>query len=315
MHDAAQSFLDRTGWSQSQISPIAGDLSARRYSRVSKGGKTAVLMDTSALPDSVAPFVQMTKWLRELGLSAPEVLAQDRNDSLLLIEDLGETSVGALLADTGGDHPALDTAIAALLIVRNATPPALPRPNAKELCDWTRLADAHYPGACSASLNRIRTELEIHLAPLCQEGATVSLRDFHADNLMWLEGRSGVARLGLLDYQDAMLAHPVYDLVSLLTDARTEISPEVRGRCIGDYAAASGDDPVSLAQAFSVFSIQRNLRILGIFYRAADIDGKSHHLPKVPRVYRYLKEAFAHPALSHLQDDFSKALPGPGELS
>ena len=111
-----------------------------------------------------------------------------------------------------------------------------------------------------------------------------------------------------------MLAHPVYDLVSLLTDARSEISRDTRREYFALYARASGDDIEMLGEAFAAYSLQRNLRILGIFHRAAKVDGKTHHLPKVPRVYRYLKEALEHPRFASLRPHLAKALPEPTGL-
>ncbi|MCV6594373.1 MAG: phosphotransferase [Silicimonas sp.] len=311
MDDTARAFLARAGWDDAQITPVAGDLSARQYHRLTGPGGSAILMDARALPESLAPFQAMTGWLRALGLSAPEIRAADPGTGFLLLEDLGQNGVGAMLSTPETRQTALLTAIDLLLHLRQARPPALTCPDAATLCDWTRLADAHYPGADPTRLEAFRARLETVLTPFCAEPATLSLRDFHADNLLWLPGRQGLARLGLLDYQDAFLTHPVYDLVSLLTDARSEIAPATRAWGIAAYAAAAGDDPDRLSRAFAAFSVQRNLRILAIFHRAARIDGKTHHLPKLPRVYGYLREAFDHPAFADLRPELDHALPPP----
>ncbi len=311
MRPDARVFLERSGWADATIETIAGDLSARSYFRLEKGDTSAVLMDDAkGRATSLPKFVDMTRWLRGLGLSAPELLTVDRDNGFLLLEDLGQVPVSSLLDGSSQREP-LDVCIDLLLTIRSATPPALPCPSAEELCDWTRIADDYCPGADPVRLDRFRAVLLPALETLATEKPTVSLRDFHADNLMWLPDRSGVARLGLLDYQDAILAHPVYDLVSLLTDARTEITMQTREHYIAAYAKASGDDPSALVEAFATFSLQRNLRILGIFHRAAVVDGKTHHLPKIPRVYRYVKEALAHPRFSHLRAELPKALPAP----
>ena len=198
--------------------------------------------DAQGRATSLPKFVDMTPWLRGLGLSAPEVLAEDRENGFLLLEDLGQVPVSSLLK-SGAENGPLDVCIDLLLAIRRATPPALPYPSAKELCDWTRIADDYYPGADPVRLDRFRAELLPALEDLAKETPSVSLRDFHADNLMWLPDRSGVARLGLLDYQDAMLAHPVYDLVSLLTDARTEIAMQTREHYICSLCESIGRQP------------------------------------------------------------------------
>ena len=315
MRDSAQQFLRQQGWGDALPESIAGDLSVRSYFRVQRASTTAVLMDAGALPASVPPFLKMTDWLRSLGLSAPEIYATDPQNGLVLIEDLGRTSVRELLAGAQSQDKLFTDCVELLLAIRKAVPPALSRPSARELCEWTKLADAFYPGAQKHLLDRVRAVLEPILLDMINQPATVSLRDFHADNLMWLPNRDGVARLGLLDYQDAILTHPVYDLVSLLTDARTQVSEQTRRRMIEVYVQASGDDTQDTDLAFNAFSLQRNLRILGIFHRASQQDGKTQHLAKVPRVYGYLKEALAHPAFSEIQPLFEQAMPPPEGLT
>ena len=123
--------------------------------------------------------------------------------------------------------------------------------------------------------------------------------------------RTGVRRLGLLDYQDAFLTHPIYDVVSLLTDARTDIEPEFRAQMIEAYAQRTGRDLAAVKLAFAAFSAQRNLRILGIFARSASRDGKPIHLPKLPRVHAYLIEALQHPVFVSVADDAIAAIPPP----
>ena len=315
MRKAARIFLDNSGWEGSEVAPVAGDLSARSYFRVTMPTRSAILMDAAQVSASIPPFLLMTDWLRKLGLSAPNVMSCDQENGLLLIEDLGQSPVSDMVSDAERQDSVLRLCIELLLVIRNAAPPDLTQPTAQELCDWTLLADEFYPKARPDVLGQFREKLLPILSELSAKPATVSLRDFHADNLMWLPNRTGVARLGLLDYQDAMLTHPVYDLVSLLTDARTEIVPQVRRKFIAAYARAAGDDPDQTNLAFAALSLQRNLRILGIFHRAAKQDGKAHHLPKVPRVYAYLQEALAHPAFSALTPLLFKALPPPKELT
>lgn len=307
-------FLTGAGWAHVQRSPLAGDLSARRYLRLRHpDGRTAVLMNAPPDQDPSTPaFVRMTGWLRAANLSAPAILAAMPEHGLLLLEDFGDQRVSDLLASDPSMRPALyDAVLDLLILVRVRAPASLPCPGADELVRMTTLADDHYPGLNSGGLAAFRTLLETVLAELLDTGASVSLRDFHADNLMWLPKRSGLARLGLLDYQDAFLTHPAYDLVSLLTDARTDIDTAFRVRMIEAYASRTGDDPGQLNLAFAALSAQRNLRILGIFARAARRLGKPGHLPKLPRVHRYFAEALSHPAFSSVAEEALSAIPEP----
>ena len=311
MHDAAAAFLKAQGWDDATLRPVAGDLSRRSYFRLSRSGETAVLMDAGDDRASVPPFLKMTAWLRQAGLSAPEVLGADVDNALLLLEDLGPVPASEMMSDPNAQAEVLDACIEILLAIRNSPPPPLPCPGAERLCEWTRVADEHYPGADSGALDEFRGALKDILSRFLADGCTVSLRDFHADNLMPLPHRAGVARLGVLDYQDAFLTHPVYDLVSLLTDARVEVPPALRARYVERYATVSGDRLATLRTAFAAFSAQRNLRILGIFHRAARDLGKTHHLPKVPRVYRRLMEATQHEVFRDVRGILCAGLPAP----
>lgn len=303
-------FLRAAGWDDAASTPVAGDLSARRFSRLTgPGGATAILMDAPR-DGSTEAFAAMTEWLLRAELSAPEILAGRPEAGLMLLEDFGDAKVSGLLDRRSGPE-IRNVCLDLLLHLRTRTSPALARPDPRTLAGWTGLADDWYPGADRAALGRFRSLLETILADLAKVGATVSLRDFHADNLIWLPDREGVRRLGLLDYQDAFLTHPVYDLVSFLTDARTDVPRALRQDMIAEYARRSGDDPAALGAAFATFSAQRNLRILGIFARAALRDGKAFHLPKMPRVYGYLAEALEHPVFSAVRADLLDGLPPP----
>lgn len=306
-------FLAAAGWSDAERLPMTGDLSARRYWRLARPGATsAILMDAPPEMDASTPaFVQMTDWLHSAGLSAPKILAGDPETGLLLLEDLGDDKVSDIASNSTRHAEIYDLCLDLLVHIRRQHNPPLSQPDASSLVDMTTLADQFYPGVVSSRLTSFRTVLETVLADLLSEESTVSLRDFHADNLMWLPRRKGIARLGLLDYQDAFLTHPVYDLVSLLTDARTDIKPQFRSDMIALYATRAGDDPVRLNRAFAAFSAQRNLRILGIFARAARQYGKPHHLPKLPRVHAYLSEALRHPVFADVAEETLAAIPAP----
>lgn len=313
MDDAPSAFLANAGWAGATPSPVAGDLSTRQYTRLSKADASAILMLCDPATDASLPaFLKMTRWLRDQKLSAPEILAVDPENGFALLEDFGSAKLTALIAkNPSSQRPHYETILDTLIAIRNAPTPDLPKPTAQELCDATTLADEWYPNARPDRLDAFRSYLEPVLDRLLQGPRTVSLRDFHADNIIWLSGRPPLRQPGLLDYQDAFLVPPAYDLMSLLTDARTDVSPRLQSTLINIYAQKTGDDPTSLAGAFAALGAQRNLRILGIFTRAARRDGKTKHLNALPRVYRYLTDCCQHPALAHLYDDLAAGLPAP----
>lgn len=308
-------FLQGAGWGMATRRDLAGDMSSRRYTRLARpDGSTAILMDAPPERDASTPaFAYMTFWLREAHLSAPDILAAAPLDGLLLLEDLGDVRVTDLISSKPQDRDMVyDAIIDLLILIRTRNSPNLARPDAAELVTMTRLAEEYYPQANPDLLRPFLSVLETILADLITDPLSVSLRDFHADNLMWLPDRAGLARLGLLDYQDAFITHPVYDLVSLLSDARTEIDRDFRMKMIENYAEKSSDDRERLMLAFSAFSAQRNLRILGIFCRAAKVAGNISHVAKLPRVHGYFVEALSHPAFAGVAESTIAAIPEPG---
>lgn len=309
MPDRAASIdalLQSAGWNKAKRIPLAGDLSSRRYTRLVQGDKTAILMDAGA---NMTPFLTMTRWLADHGFSVPEVFSERAGQGLILLEDLGDISLTKHLESAAVSE--IDPLCVDLLLELRATPaPDLPAPDAETLVEWTHLADEHYPGAVTTDLAPFREILYACLTEALKAPLTLSLRDFHADNLMWLANRSDTARLGLLDYQDAFLTNPCYDLVSYLTDARTEVAPSRRADVLTQYLSRSGDESAAFRMAFAAFSAQRNLRILGIFTKSAAM-GKAHHLSKLPRVYGYFTEALHHTVFDKVREQTLAALPDP----
>lgn len=306
-----EGFLTVAGWQSAERRPLAGDLSSRRYERLMRAdGTTAVLMDDDGAGSSVAEFVRIAEWLKSANLSAPRVFAQDLLRGLLLLEDLGDRKVSGFAAPEEREV-VYGVILDLLVLIRAQRPPELGKPDAGTLVDMTRLADGHYPGIRSDRLVKFRKHLGRILSDLEGDAPCVSLRDFHADNLMWLPDRPGLARIGILDFQDAFLTHPVYDVVSLLTDARQDVAPALRDKMVDAYLARTGDDSERFRLAFAAFSLQRNLRILGVFARAAKEMGNRKHLTKLPRVYGYLISALDHPEFADFASDVRAAIPKP----
>ena len=307
-------FLHQIGWADASFQSLAGDLSTRTFSRLTKpDGSHAILMDADPSIDPSTPaFVAMTEWLSACGLSAPRVLAAQECQGLLLLEDFGDAKLtGLIQRDPQRQRDYYELAIKALAKIRAAEAPKLMRPSARQMAEATTLAEDWYPGANRAANAEFREVLEVALGDLLEHEPTVSLRDFHADNLMWLEDRKSVRQLGLLDYQDAFLTHPVYDLMSLLTDARVLVPRPLRAEMIEYYSNLTKDPVKDVALAVAVLGAQRNLRILGVFSRAAKQSRKFQHLDALARVYAYLSECLSDPGFPATCPKLPDILPEP----
>jgi hypothetical protein len=323
---AIAAFLAAAGWAGAARSPLAGDASARRYLRLARGRARAILMDMP--PGSgldAGPFLAVTAWLRGLGLSAPEVFAADAGAGLALIEDLGDGLLLRLAADPAREPGLYAAALDVLGAVVAAPPPAAPgwSPPAYDravLVREMRLVPEWYlPAATGAATPAdLAAEFDALVEPIVAvalEGPRVPvLRDYHAENLLWLPGRAGRARIGLLDYQDLLIGHPLYDLVSLIEDARRDVAPEVAAAMRARRRAELGWDREAFDLAAAALAAQRNLKILGLFVRLARRDGKAGYLRHLPRVWANLARDLAHPALAPLAAFVARRAPPPAAL-
>ena len=308
-------FLAAQGLADADRRVLAGDASFRRYDRLTRAdGSTLVLMDAPPAHEDVRPFVRVAGHLARLGLSAPKVLARDEAHGFLLLEDLGDATYTRLLAD-GADEEALYTlAVDALIALHKhsgtvAVPEGTPPYDDERLeAEATLLTDWYYPAVVGTALWEIdradyveRWERLFPVARAVPE--TLVLRDFHVDNLMLLDGRDGVARCGLLDFQDAVAGPVTYDLMSLLEDARRDIDPGLVARMTERYLSAFPEiDREAFAASWAVLAAQRHAKVIGIFTRLAKRDGKPGYLEHIPRVWRLLERAVEHPALGPLAD-------------
>jgi aminoglycoside/choline kinase family phosphotransferase len=314
-------FLAAEGWHGARRAPLAGDASARRYERVTRGCDQAVLMDMA--PGSgleVGPFLAVTAWLRAGGLSAPEILGSDPALGLVLLEDLGDHLFARLCASEPERELELYAAAVDLIADLQRRPPPgawAPPPydmaflmrEARLIVEWYLPAVTGQP--VSADLAAEYEALTAAaFAPVADARVPV-LRDYHAENLIWLPRRAGHARVGLLDYQDMVLGHPAYDVVSLLEDARRDTGAGLRGAMLARYLARTGADPEAFDAAAHVLAAQRNLKILGLFTRLCRRDGKPRYLGYLPRVWAHLARDLDHPALAPLARFVARHLPAP----
>ncbi len=307
-------FLDAAGWASAERRPLAGDASSRRYERLSRNtGETAILMIALGDGAGTTRFCRIGRHLASLGLAPPEILAEDHVAGLLLLEDLGEGVFARVLErNPAAEERLYSSAIDALAVISQAAVPGdLPTCRAAELVGTAAAAIGWYPGISEAAQAAILGALSEALAALDDEPRRLCLRDYHAENLVWLPTRPGARRAGLLDFQDAVAGHPAYDLASLLTDARRDVGGATREVMTARFVAATERDPGSVATALAVLSAQRNLRIVTQFARLAIRDGKPAYLPLMPRVWTNLQSALRHPALLRLRTEIDAAIRPP----
>ncbi len=303
------SFLVNAGWGDAEHHPLQGDASTRRYTRLRMNGQTAMLMQD---PDGdVSLFARLSRHLKSLGLSAPEIYAEDPEAGLLLIEDFGDSLIAKLAIDDHTERALYLTATDALIELHRHEPPSdLPVADARTLANMTDLAFVHY-----ADQKHVAAKVAAAFQPILEAHATPTdvmiLRDYHAENILDLDTRDGPARAGLLDFQDALQGHRAYDLISLLEDARRDLFPGTKVACISHYITTTGLNSDQFNTSLSVLGAQRNLRILGVFARLAKTRGKPGYIDLIPRVWGHLKNDLKHPALAHVAPLILDALPEP----
>ena len=317
-----RAFVADAGWGDATCAPLAGDASARRYARLTRGEATAVLMDDPPPGNGVAAFARIARLLRSMGYAAPEVLAADADQGFALLEDFGDDSFSALLAGPAAAslERTLYQAATDLLVDlhRRPVPADLRRYDADWMLDDAKLFLESIAG--DASCADMAVEFEAAWRGPLEEAAAgppaFCLRDFHAGNLMWLparvEGNDGhsLRRVGLLDFQDARAGPAAYDLVSLLQDARRDLGSGLEAAMLARYLqAAPGLDEPAFRAAYAILGAQRAVRIVGVFRRLARRDGKPAYLAHLPRVWGHLDRNLAHPALTPVRAWFDRRCP------
>jgi aminoglycoside/choline kinase family phosphotransferase len=346
---AARRFLEENGFGDARRVRLAGDASSRSYERLTLGSRTIILMNSPRRPDGppvrdgkpysaiahiaedIKPFVALARGLRERGFSTPEIYAADLDEGFIALEDLGDSPVVA------GDPPApvracYEAAVHVLISLHKQILPdwlaVAPRVEyqlpsydtdaflieAELLIDWyLPYRRAPVAGAKRTAFTALWRDA---LAPAVEALDTWVLRDFHSPNLIWLPERRGIACIGILDFQDAVLGPAAYDLASLLQDARVDVPEAWEIDLIGTYVRArSIDDPNfdvgRFAQLYATMAAQRATKILGIFARLDRRDGKPQYLRHLPRVWNYLQRSLAHPALAPLAAWYKADVPAP----
>lgn len=308
--ETVEPFLREAGWAGAAIDPLPGDASFRRYFRLKSGEKTAMLMHAPPPTEDPVPFLRAARWLEDSGLRPPRVLHENAAHGLVLLEDFGDVRMRDYLDDWPDDELEVYAAAVDALTALHRVPPgpftaySLPeyQREAKLFVDWYCPAQNLYVDGKGWA-----EAWDAALMPLLgrqRPGVTV-LRDYHAENIMLL---GALHKQGLLDFQDALVGHPAYDLVSLLQDARRDVSPELEEQMLAYYLKGQ-PDPETFRADYARLGAQRNAKIVGIFVRLWKRDGKPRYLDLIPRVWALLERDLAHPALAAVAAWFDANVP------
>jgi len=349
---ALDAFLTGAGWGGATRVPLPGDASTRRYERLVLGGRRAMLMDqpqgaeTPSAPAGASPeerralgynavarlagadcarFIATANYLRKRGLAAPEIIAADPKQGFVVIEDLGDTLYADIVDTT--NEVQLYRAAAEVLAWLHAepAPTVLPPDKALHAYDETALCaeidlltEWFMPlalgRAVSADESAEHRELWRNALAALKPDPVFVHRDYHAQNLLWLPARKGAARVGLIDFQDAVAGSKAYDLISLIEDARRDVPPVIAEEATKHYLAAmraqgTPVDEGTFRGQMAVMAAQRNAKIAGIFARLYKRDGKPRYLSYLPRVWGYLTKDLEHPALRELKAWYDRNIP------
>lgn len=311
---ATDTFLAACGWQGAVVTPLAGDASFRRYFRVTRGRDVAVLMDAPAPHEDPRPFIAVAEYLSQTGLRAPAILHSDLDHGLLLIEDFGNDQMRPHVDAHPDREVDIYCGVVDVLVKLHAAPPmaGLKSHGLDAWLDEVALFVDWYGPAVGLTLDHdsFRAAWTSVLQPHAQDqsGWVTELRDYHAENIMLIDGAEGTARYGLLDFQDALLGHPAYDLVSMLQDARRDVPPQIEAAMLDRYMAETARD-AAFVDAYWAIGGQRNTRILGVFCRLWKRDGKAHYTRFQPRMWGLLERDLAYPALAPVRHWFDRHVP------
>ena len=311
MNDVYDTFLTKSEWAYNHIVPISPDASNRKYFRLTSCSGSAILMDAELESlKSFDAFQDVANYLNSIGLSAPEIYASDRTHRLMLLQDLGvRTFAQDLEIDQALEPERYKAAIS--MLCRLQAGPGMKRSVATP-DNLTEMLNPFFEvpevaNCTHGNLQLMRTKLHELFNRSLSKQSTLSLRDCHVENLVWIPNRTGPAQVGILDFQDAFNCDPCYDLVSLLWDVRRDLDEDLREYLINSFAFKKGIDRTQISPAINALKLQRNLRILGIFDRLVS-QGKTKYATFVPRTLRYVHQALESEDCVTLNADLSLPL-------
>lgn len=341
-------FLDASGYLDAVRKRMAGDASTRSYARLIRDDGVFILMNSPQRPDGAAiyngksysaavhlaenvrPFVAIGEGLRAAGISAPAIHHFNLDHGFLISEDFG----GEGVIEDDPPRPITERYEAAIDVLAvlhgKALPETLPLDGQTYaipafdiealLIEIGLMPEWYLPDRNAPLSDEKRAEFfamwrELLKTPLAAPKTWI-IRDYHSPNLIWLAERTGIARVGVIDFQDTVLGPRSYDVVSLLQDARIDVPESIELALLSRYIKArraddASFDPAGFAELYAIMSAQRNTRLLGTFARLNRRDGKPHYLRHQPRIWTYLQRSLAHPALEQLREWYLANVPPP----
>lgn len=303
-------FLNKAGFGDAALSPVAGDASFRRYFRLATDdGRKAILMDAPPPEEDPRPFIDIAEYLSRHNFHAPQIYAQDLDRGLVILEDFGDLRMREYLDDSPqAETDIYRAAIDTLIRLRDVKPAEIAKYDYAVYQREANLLTEWYMPAMGLQADQAEYEAlwQELLAPLRGEGgySVTVLRDYHAENIMLLDGGGQ----GIIDFQDALIGHPAYDLVSLLQDARRDVSPQLEAEMLKYYQQKTGEGS-DFGHHYALLGAQRNIKIIGIFTRLWKRDGKPRYLDFLPRMWGLLERDLAHPQLSPLKNWVDSHIP------
>jgi tRNA threonylcarbamoyl adenosine modification protein YjeE len=346
---ALREFLDDAGFADARRQRMPGDASTRSYARLVHNDGFVILMNSPKRPDGpaiydgkpysaavhlaedVKPFVAIAGGLRERGFSAPAIHHADLEAGFLITEDFGSASF--VEGDPATPIPERYQAATDMLAALHHLPLPETLPLAPQityiippfdteamLVELGLMPEWYLPDRDAAPTAELRREFIGLWRELLVKAEvawkTWVIRDFHSPNLIWLDERADIAKVGIIDFQDAVLGPEAYDLVSLLQDARIDVPEALELSMLTRYIKARRGsdetfDPAAFAELYAIMSAQRNTRLLGTFARLNRRDGKPQYLRHQPRIWTYLNRSLGHPALSGIRAWYASHVPPP----
>ena len=316
-------FIKKNGFLSDQLTAIPGDLSSRLYFNVNDGNKNYVVMDCPPDTNHFCEYISIAKFLAEQEFSVPEIHDIDLENGFILMEDLGDYKIGKALnnniklPDEANEEKIYKRMIDVLVKLHNITPlSALENMEdeayileSRKFIEW--YVEILIGEELKEKSKEEFTEIMKYLLKIAKIYSPVMmLRDYHVDNLFWLPERVGHRKIGIIDFQDAKIASPAYDIVSLLEDARRDVSPELASKMISHYLKSFPQyERKDFLTAYHILGAQRNLKIIGLFSYKATKEKQTYLLKSLPRVIAHLKNDLRHPLLMPLKEWFDKTLP------
>ncbi len=300
-------FLSSKKIFSSELITLQSDASKRKYYRSKIKNNSFLVMDSSDEKMSLRNFIKISNWLRKNSYSSPAIFHKEMSKGFCVLEDFGNNKFSDLKKNNIRDQ--YNLTIKLLKSLSKQKPPQFLNSYSREVfrqelnifIDWYLFYKKKKKSIAISIWNEIWESLFLKTN---NNNKSIVLRDFHIDNLFWLKNRSGLRKIGLIDFQDALIGHPCYDLVSLLQDVRVNISDKEQYRLFNNYLSDSNFDKKLFEESYFIFGTQRLIKIIGVFYRLKFLHKKNNYMSFIPRTWSLLKKNLKYPLLKDLSNWF-----------